>query len=147
MPIPQNIDEDGIAAYRAAFEAAFRDLDPPPQEDEERRYYPYLADGGEDEKKLIMHLGLHPVPVQAHVKQLLERLRVEVHKPRIFRLVPWRPPGLVLHIVDVFNDSKHVLDILQGAWNCLSTSSNQASFSRVTVLVLNEKENHVLNIT
>ncbi|KAI0656319.1 hypothetical protein C8Q70DRAFT_348798 [Cubamyces menziesii] len=75
MPIPENVDEDGIAAYRAAFDAAFRELDQSPPENEERQYYPYLADGGEDEQRLIAHLGLHPVPVQAHVKQLLEKVR------------------------------------------------------------------------
>ncbi|KAJ8482557.1 hypothetical protein ONZ51_g5285 [Trametes cubensis] len=75
MPIPENVDEDGVAAYRAAFEAAFRELDASLSENEERQYYPYLADSGEDEKKLIAHLGLHPVPVQAHVKQLLEKVR------------------------------------------------------------------------
>ncbi|KAH9893950.1 hypothetical protein C8Q73DRAFT_835994 [Cubamyces lactineus] len=111
MPIPQNIDEDGIAAYRAAFEAAFRDLDPPPQEDEERRYYPYLADGGEDEKKLIMHLGLHPVPVQAHVKQLLERLRA-------YPLVRYRGEALLLSSPGVQEEPRGA-DMLRAALSLL----------------------------
>ncbi|KAI0651275.1 hypothetical protein C8Q79DRAFT_899762 [Trametes meyenii] len=63
-------DED-VAAYRKAFEAAWRRLDPS-LTGYTGRVYPYSSDA-QVEKVLIEHLGMRALSVQPHVKKLLER--------------------------------------------------------------------------
>ncbi|KAI0326818.1 hypothetical protein GY45DRAFT_62516 [Cubamyces sp. BRFM 1775] len=111
LPIPQNMDEDGIAAYRTAFEAAFRELDAPLSANEGRQYYPYLADHGEDEKRLILLLGLRPVAVPAPAKQLLERVRA-------YPPVRYRGEALLLSSPGV-EEEPHGTDMLRASLSLL----------------------------
>ncbi|OJT12334.1 hypothetical protein TRAPUB_11109 [Trametes pubescens] len=68
----RSVNEEGMLAYRTAFETAWRRLDPAVA-DPALAPYPYAAGDASEEKMLIERLGMRPVPVQPHVQHLLEK--------------------------------------------------------------------------
>ncbi|KAI1790597.1 hypothetical protein LXA43DRAFT_1146300 [Ganoderma leucocontextum] len=80
-PTPSSVGDDAQSteakgAYRAAFEAAWRRLDPK-LADHQGGVYPYVTSlGTVEDKALIQDLGMHPVPVHPRVRLLLAKCGV-----------------------------------------------------------------------
>ncbi|KAI0351599.1 hypothetical protein OH77DRAFT_1429420 [Trametes cingulata] len=66
----QPMSEEGTSAYRTAFETAWHRLD---LAGSAQAVYPYVAGESSQKEELIRYLDKHPIPVQPHVRELLEK--------------------------------------------------------------------------